>query len=1174
MSRRKQRVGKQLEKQRLEKIQRLKENVSTPKETVVVNKKISTEEAIENKKQRKEKEQKAPKQPQPTKGDVLNKEHLRVIYDTLLNDYNLSYQCISDGMTSTYTQFGNELTIEIVLDWICLNVPQSDLPPILGGSLGNPKPEELKIEQKPQSIKSVANTNDVSQSTTLSSTDYILQRYQYEDSDEDIDASLERSAFREPKKKEKKPKKTIEEMKAEGQKRKQQKLEEQQKKENELQEEEDLFDLASFSLDGTMKEETNEPKWIVISASDDKKWTGKIPSLLTGEYCRKQKYETPKYKDVECKYGCYLMRATCQLNDKKHTLMKVSLPDDYICFEEKATAKNYIALRLLFELKVDRNFINNFSPRYQEVYDEWLTSSPAERKKNALITQLLQLPKPTKEKKNIIPQTLKHFTKEHIVYDKNTNEYYKKAMEKEISNSSYQNMLPARQELPIHEIKSKFLELLNTHQVIVVSGTTGSGKSTQLPQYVLENELLQNRGKATKIYVTQPRRISAVGLSSRVADERGSSNHVGHQIRFEKTGNEKLVYCTVGVMLRKVLGNPELSEVSHLFLDEVHERDLNTDFMLLLLKDLITKNKKIKIIVMSATLAVELFENYFEGAATLRVESRLHPVTTHYLDDVIALTNYAIDQASIYYNKHYDDLSKRKVGDEYVTVDMNKVHDAIKKTTSDMINQSVVNTELIVDLITVLTKTKPVGCVLIFLPGIHEITSLYNELVSTPPFNDSTTHKIHVLHSSVPLQQQKLAFNIYSKTTWKFILATNIAETSVTIPDAKYLIDTGLVRIMSYDKSSRLQRLFVSKISKANAMQRLGRVGRVSSGECYKMYSKSRESSFDTYPQPEIKRLPLDNLLLQILLLGQNDPLTFIQNALDAPSVSSIEKALRHLVTLKAAVSTLPPSLNNNGRITYSAAPLGAALAALPVDVTVGKMLLLGCACGVSSDVATLAATMSVQSPVQGETASTIKKRFCKEPSDHLALVNLVNGYIDALKEKKRKYILLETKKQFLELLKSFGYPIKELSGLPRKQILLFILTFVFYPNIISPQKVEGKSAVNYKYMTKKHQVYMNPSSINFTPKVEYADYWFIYTTMVKSNRISSYVALVSNNFNIHFKTKSVTVDGWLTTSCSAIAACKLNQLRKELKASLDDVIDQKTQFSVDFLKTLVECRL
>ncbi|ELP90003.1 helicase, putative, partial [Entamoeba invadens IP1] len=1066
MSRRKQAMGRALERQRLEKIARLQQNISDikPDPPKKEEKKIDPKVALQQKKEKREEKIEKHDKDEKSKADIQLEQRMRLIYDLLIS-FDISPELVKRSMIGATSEKADEIVLDDVLLWICTNVPQHLIPRSLGGSFGL---QDQQRSSHPNTTKSTQKTKPVVQKVE------IPQQSPQESEDVDLDRALSREAFKESMDPSKPKKKSVEEMKAEGLRKKAEREAQRLAEQSALppQQEEDFtptfdyFDQCDFQLETEQK-----PQWKVISAADDLKWTGKFPGMLAGEYCRHQKYETPKYHDMKCQDGCYLMRATCQLNDKSKTLVRALLPEENVCFLEKQTAKNYIALRLLFELKVQRNFINSFSQRYQDQFDMWTNSSPLEIMKNDAIESVLSTKRAERKSSCIGEIRESVFAREKQTLDTQNNDFYRSEMQKEMNNKDYKNMLSVREALPIFTEKNSFLEKVSKNQIVVVSGTTGSGKSTQLPQYILESELLKNNGKTTKIYVTQPRRISAVGLSARVSEERGSKQFVGHQIRFEKSGGEKLVYCTVGVMLRKVLGNPDMEGISHLFIDEVHERDINTDFLLLLVKKLVERNKRIKIIIMSATLAVELFEKYFGSADSIRVESRIYPVEIHHLDDVINLTDYKIDRNSEFFNYKYDDVQKKKVSGVTYSVDMHKAYGISDKTNSEMIDQNRVNNELIVDLLVYIVRNKPVGCVLIFLPGIFEITNLQREILSTPELT-SKSLKIDLMHSTIPLQQQKEAFTVAPKNVWKFVLATNIAETSVTIPDAKYLIDTGLVRLMSYDRSTKMQRLVLTRISKANCAQRSGRVGRVSAGECYRMYSESRENSFDTYPQPEIKRLPLESLCLQILLFGETDPVKFLSGAIDAPSESQIEKSMSQLVNMKAAIKT--PILNQSGSLiknVYSATPLGHALAALPVDVTIGKMLLVGCICGVAEEAATIAACMSVQQFIQSEKCLDTKKRFCGDSSDHIANMRVVQKYIEAERNGEANNFtrnnginvilmkeILDTRKQFLELLKSYRYPTESVLS-NCKDVITFVLCYVFYPNIVIPKALEGKTA-------------------------------------------------------------------------------------------------------------------
>ncbi|XP_028292887.1 putative ATP-dependent RNA helicase DHX57 [Gouania willdenowi] len=404
------------------------------------------------------------------------------------------------------------------------------------------------------------------------------------------------------------------------------------------------------------------------------------------------------------------------------------------------------------------------------------------------------------------------------------------------SSRHYMSMLVQRKNLPAWQERDKILDLLDRSQVLVVSGMTGCGKTTQIPQFILDASLKGPAGQVANIVCTQPRRISAISMAQRVAQERAESlgNSVGYQIRLEsvKTSATRLLYCTTGVLLRRLEGDADLKGVTHVIVDEVHERTAESDFLLLVLKDLIVQRPEVKIILMSATLNADLFSHYFFNCPTIHIPGQTFPVDQFFLEDAIAETSYVIEGNSPYKRKHnssriygpgyksgprnamdyvFDDTESLDktyfVKDSIPDQDLNlqelyiryrDVRAPVIKTIAamdlDKINMDVV--ERLLEWIVEGNHKYPPCAVLVFMPGMAEIRMLYEKLQSNTMFNNKGSSRcvVYPLHSSLSNEEQKAIFSRPPDGVTKIIISTNIAETSVTIDDVVYVIDSGKMK--------------------------------------------------------------------------------------------------------------------------------------------------------------------------------------------------------------------------------------------------------------------------------------------------------------------------------------------------------------------------------------------
>lgn len=437
------------------------------------------------------------------------------------------------------------------------------------------------------------------------------------------------------------------------------------------------------------------------------------------------------------------------------------------------------------------------------------------------------------------------------------------------ADDNFYEMIQAQERLPIRGLKGTILESLQNSRAVVVAGDTGCGKSTQVPQFILENFLANeaNSNSFANIAITQPRRISAISLAERVAMELGeqSAGHtVGHNVRFDsRPPNRELnimTFFTTGMLLRKLQRNPDLVGVSHLVIDEVHERDCTTDFLLILIKRLLTRRRDLKVIFMSASMDAALFARYFDNCPIISVSGRCFPVEDLYLGDIC------------------HQFRLRPPPEE------------TKERAPKL------NLNLLTDLIKKIDETRDEGAILCFMPGWKEMKAMQNELECCRSKNRL---KVLLVHSKLPISEQRLIFGRTEPRERKVILATNIAETSITINDVCYVIDTGLCNSIDYDPELNMSTFGTRWISRANAKQRSGRAGRTCPGECFKLYSRDEESYFQDFPFPELLRIPLESVIMEAKCHCPDEKaVTFLSQAIQHPSISAIHHALEELTLL------------------------------------------------------------------------------------------------------------------------------------------------------------------------------------------------------------------------------------------------------------------------------------
>nr|XP_032521208.1 probable ATP-dependent RNA helicase spindle-E [Danaus plexippus plexippus] len=530
----------------------------------------------------------------------------------------------------------------------------------------------------------------------------------------------------------------------------------------------------------------------------------------------------------------------------------------------------------------------------------------------------------------------------------------KEAMTQVYNKYSFQ-MKEDTKNLAINAYHDDILDRIKAFPVVIIEGPTGCGKTTQVPQWILDDAY--NNRKPCKIVVTQPRKIAAISISRRVAQERGwdVGGLVGYQVGLEnRTSNDtRIHYVTTGVLLQKLVNAKNMNEYTHVVLDEVHEREQDMDFLLLVVKKLLyTVSPSVKVILMSATFNCRAFADYFliPTPAGLQMSSCLKvtndkpafTVKTFYLNH---LTKFgAILQQST-----------PKSNEPVILPQMYHLVVKLVNAFENIDKQEEYSDRSEADL----------PSVLIFLPGIHEIEELYASLMDIElrkkvGDEECSSYKWWVLplHSTITADEQVRVFQRAPPGHRKIILATNIAESSITVPDIKYVIDFCLMKVLVADENTNFTSLQLSWASKTNCEQRAGRAGRVRDGRVYRLV---HEKFYDNLPQeckPEIIRCPLERLVLLSKMLDMGTPSDILALAMDPPDMSNIHRTILVLKEVGALKKTMDGEwCVSDGDITH----LGRIMAKLPLDVRVSKLILLGYIYGCLEEAVVMAAGLSVK---------------------------------------------------------------------------------------------------------------------------------------------------------------------------------------------------------------------
>lgn len=576
-----------------------------------------------------------------------------------------------------------------------------------------------------------------------------------------------------------------------------------------------------------------------------------------------------------------------------------------------------------------------------------------------------------------------------------------------------QRLLQDRTRLPIWSRKEDIQRALEKHNVLVLSGETGSGKSTQIPQF-----LLGSKWCSRCIAITQPRRVAAVSLARRVAEEMGSplgasspASTVGYSVRFDESvsPSTRIKYLTEGMLLQEMLRDSALSQYSCVIVDEVHERSVNVDLLLGFLKPLMHSKKRktaLKLVVMSATADVGSIAQYFGASPHSSLVARAKPNGLLHSQ----ANGRSNDQSNL--DLLQDDGKQREVpsrglssddGERLTANNVAKLHvegrqypvklHYLDRPTDDVAQAALER------ILQVHCKEPLPGDVLVFLTGqevIQSLQKLVEEYTQSLPA-EAPKLLILPLFAALPQSAQQRIFQPPPPRTRKVILSTNIAETSVTVPGVRYVVDTGKAKVKQFRNRLSLDSLLVKSISKSSADQRKGRAGREAPGQCFRLYTESAYKALDKDNRPEILRCDLSEALLKMKARGVADVLGF--PFLTPPPREAIEKALLHLLQLG--------TLHEDGKLS----DVGSRMAKLPLAPTLGRVIIeaarpgFGCVIEVIDIVACLSVEnifLHVETEEARERAETSRQQLLRRSGDHLTLLAAVNGYAGERADRRR----------------------------------------------------------------------------------------------------------------------------------------------------------------------------
>ncbi|CAI6362148.1 unnamed protein product [Macrosiphum euphorbiae] len=744
------------------------------------------------------------------------------------------------------------------------------------------------------------------------------------------------------------------------------------------------------------------------------------------------------------------------------------------------------------------------------------------------------------------------------------------------SSECFKESIAMRSKLPVFKKKNDILDVIRKNSIVIIQGSTGCGKTTQVCQFILDEYLKNDKGAYCNIICTQPRKISAISIADRVAFERNEDIglSVGYSVRFDSifprpTG--AVLFCTVGVLLRKLENG--IRGISHVIVDEIHERDVNSDFLMIVLKDMIYHYPDLRVIFMSATINTSMFSKYFNYCPVINVEERFYPVKEYFLEDIVQVLNY----------QPTPDIKKRKNKDtdeEYV-IDAPDHEENCNLLVSDeyppevkskvaLISEKDIDFEIIEALLMhIEVEMNTPGAVLIFLPGWNLIFEL-KKYLTQKQFFASSKFCVLPLHSQLPCADQRRVFEPVPSGVRKVILSTNIAETSITINDVVFVINYGKAKIKFFTSHNNMTHYATVWASKTNMQQRKGRAGRVRGGFCFHLCTKARYDKMDDHITPEMFRTPLHEIALSIKLLRLGNIGQFLSKAIEPPPIDAVIEAL---VVLK--------EMNCLG-INEELTSLGHILAKLPIEPQIGRMMVLGNILMLGDALAIIAAICSNMTDVFiiDHRMTPAQRAFSgNRCSDHLALLNAFHQWqslaycninpteycenkmlsqpsltstADVMEQLKEIFIKIGFPEMCFQI-QTFDFGKTGICDEPLLDVVSAILTMGFYPNVCyhkEKRKVyttEGKTALIHK------------TSVNCNNDMagSFQSPFFVFAEKVRTKAVSCKQMtmvtpihlLLFGARKIEYTKELVQLDNWITLKMDVKAASAIVALRPAIES-------------------------